>query len=138
MSQENTNEPLSKTAVMRGCGWLKLNIIMKTDFKKLLLTPDNTKLFQETNQYHPTQISLEKYSPEKIPYNGFAILIEDFEKGNYTLVNSVNKPGHTANNYFEPFMQQPLKTIEDLNNLVKIFNGKGLTLIKASENECSN
>jgi hypothetical protein len=105
---------------------------MKIDFKKLPLTSDNTKLFEETNQYHPMEISLEKYDPEKMPYNGFAILIEDFEKGNYTLVNSIHKSGHTANTHFEPFMQQPLKTIEDLNNLVKIFNGKGLTLIKVS------
>lgn len=105
---------------------------MKTEIKKLPLTPSNTKLFEETNPYHPMEISMEEYKPEKMPYNGFAIVIEDFEKGTYRFVNSVIKSGHTSNHHFEPFMQQHLKTIGDLNSLVKIFNGKGLTLIKVS------
>ena len=105
---------------------------MKTEIKNLPLTPNNTKLFKETNPYHPMEISLEEYSSEKMPYNGFAIVIEDFEKGTYRFVNSVHEKNSISNEHFEPFMQQPLKTIGDLNSLVKIFNGKGLTLVKES------
>src|SRR5687768_7778138 len=103
------------------CGWLKNKRLMENEIKILPLTPNNTKLFEETNPYHPMKISMEGYKPEKMPYNGFAIVIEDFEKGTYRFVNSVIKSGHTSNHHFEPFMQQPLKTIGDLNSLVKIF-----------------
>ena len=96
---------------------------------KLPLTEENTKLFKETNPYHPCEIPLEKYEPSKLPYNGFAIVIEDFEKGSYRFVNSINTTGSNSNTHFEPFMQQPLKTLQDLFNLAKTFNGKGLTLI---------
>lgn len=91
----------------------------------LKLIPENLKLFKEVNEYHPEEIFLGGTYNE----SPFAIVIEDFEKGTYRFVNTF-KETDMHNIHFEPNMQKPLKRIGDLQNLVKVFNGIGLTLKK--------
>lgn len=92
----------------------------------LQLTPENAKKFEQVNKYVPVEIFL----GENYAESTFAIVIEDYEIGNYRFVNSCPQKNNVHNVHFEPNIQKPLKTIGDLNNLVKVFNGTGLTLRK--------
>lgn len=94
----------------------------------LPLTPENAKLFEQVNQYVPVEIFLGQVYAQST----FAIVIEDYKTGNYRFVNSSPKSTLIHNVHFQPNIQQPLKTIGDLHNLVKVFNGIGLTLRKVS------
>ena len=83
------------------------------------LTKETTKLFKETNPYHTDIIGTESFS----------IIIEDFDKGIYTLVNSKRGENSVSNQHFTPNLQVALKTLGDLNNLWKTFTGKDLILV---------
>lgn len=87
------------------------------------IDPKLTVLFKETNPHHPDIIS---------DGNGFAIVIEDWEKGIYRFVNSTKEGNKTNNEHFTPNNAQPLKTIYDLNRLWKVMIGKELTYIGKS------
>lgn len=84
------------------------------------IDPTLTILFKETNPYHPEIISNE---------NGFAIVIEDWTKGIYRFVNSLDEGNKIINNHFTPMNVKPIITIYDLNNLWRTLNGKELTYI---------
>lgn len=84
------------------------------------INPNLTALFKETNDYHPEIISDE---------NGFAIVIEDWDKGIYRFVNSTMEESRISNEHFTPNNIQPLKTMYDLNRLWKVLVGKELTYI---------
>lgn len=92
-----------------------------------VLCPENTKLFKETNPYHPECIGDD--NKEKLPYNTFTIVIEDWENGLYRFVNGLHESGSIHNEHFTPNNQKPLKTIGDLNTLWKAIRGKDLTYI---------
>jgi len=83
------------------------------------LTKETVKLFKDTNPYHPDQIGTET----------FTIIIEDFDKGTYTLVNSKREASSISNKHFTPNLQVPLETLGDLNNLWKTFTGRDLILV---------
>lgn len=93
-----------------------------------VLSPENTKLFKETNPYHAFMLSDEDFSKQR-PHTTFGLIIEDFENGEYCFVNSLVQDNHTSNNHFRPNNAKPLKTIGDLNELWKSITGKDLTLI---------
>ena len=65
-----------------------------------VLSPENTKLFKETNPYIPECISIDY--KEKFPYNTFGIIIKDWNHGLYSFVNSLHESGSVKNNHFAP------------------------------------
>lgn len=95
---------------------------MKTQYTLLQkeISPSLTILFKETNPYHPDIISDGK---------GFAIVIEDWEKGIYRFVNSAEEKDRINNEHFTPNNAQPILKIKDLNNLWRTITGDQLTYI---------
>ena len=92
-----------------------------------VLSPETTKLFKETNPYHPECIG-DDYKGE-LPCETFSIVIEDWDKGLYRFVNGLHESGRVSNTHFTPNNQKPLKTISDLNALWRVIRGRDLTYI---------
>lgn len=83
------------------------------------IDPSLTILFKEGNQYHPEIIS-----------NGeFSIVIENWNEGTYSFVNTQESPGKISNAHFKPKNAKPLKTMYDLNKLWTVVTGDPLTYV---------
>jgi|GEM_PF-772042 len=97
------------------------------------LDPSLTILFKETNPYHPDTVGED--CGENTPSISFGIIIDDWNEGTYTFVNSVREKDKTSNTHFTPHNQKPLKTIKDLNTLWKAITGRPLTYIGKRKKE---